>query len=200
MGAFCSTLGAALQCLTSEYCPSPLPSPHLPSHSSLRQTVLLKWCVLTTGACCGFSPASVFAAVAVCSCHALCVPAVAVCSCHAPCVPAVAVCSCHALCVPAVAVCSCHAPCVPAVAVCSCHVLCVPAVAMYSCHAPCVPVVGAPRLLQAIARDNVIPFLDVFEKTTKNGEPLRALLITAIIAEFGILLADLDLVAPILDV
>ena len=59
---------------------------------------------------------------------------------------------------------------------------------------------GAPRLLQAIARDNIIPFLDVFKVTTKNGEPIRALLITALIAEIGIIIASLDYVAPVIDV
>jgi potassium/chloride transporter 4/5/6 len=59
---------------------------------------------------------------------------------------------------------------------------------------------GAPRLLQAIARDNIIPFLDVFKVTTKNGEPIRALILTACIAECGILIASLDYVAPVIDV
>ncbi|KAI0217772.1 Solute carrier family 12 member 6 [Lamellibrachia satsuma] len=59
---------------------------------------------------------------------------------------------------------------------------------------------SAPRLLQAIAKDNVIPFLDMFKVTTKHNEPHRALLITIVIAEGGILLANLDWVAPILDV
>lgn len=59
---------------------------------------------------------------------------------------------------------------------------------------------SAPRLLQAIARDNIIPFLDVFKVTTKKGEPLRALLLTTIIAEAGILIAKLEGVAPVIDV
>ncbi|XP_067651292.1 solute carrier family 12 member 4-like isoform X1 [Haliotis asinina] len=57
---------------------------------------------------------------------------------------------------------------------------------------------GAPRLLQAIATDNVIPFLSIFSKTTKRGEPVRALLLTMLISEFGILIASLDYVAPII--
>ena len=60
--------------------------------------------------------------------------------------------------------------------------------------------VGAPRLLQAIARDQVIPFLDVFRVTTAKGEPIRALLLTALIAEAGILIASLDYIAPVIDV
>uniref|UniRef100_A0A8C4Z0S6 Solute carrier family 12 member 6 n=1 Tax=Gadus morhua TaxID=8049 RepID=A0A8C4Z0S6_GADMO len=57
---------------------------------------------------------------------------------------------------------------------------------------------GAPRLLQAIAKDNIIPFLRVFGHGKANGEPTWALLLTACIAELGILIASLDLVAPIL--
>ncbi|XP_062845440.1 solute carrier family 12 member 4 [Trichomycterus rosablanca] len=57
---------------------------------------------------------------------------------------------------------------------------------------------GAPRLLQAIAKDNIIPFLRMFGHSKANGEPTWALLLTAIIAELGILIASLDLVAPIL--
>ncbi|KAG5270067.1 hypothetical protein AALO_G00188300 [Alosa alosa] len=57
---------------------------------------------------------------------------------------------------------------------------------------------GAPRLLQAIAKDNIIPFLRVFGHSKANGEPTWALLLTGLIAELGILIASLDMVAPIL--
>uniref|UniRef100_A0A8C9XNH1 Solute carrier family 12 member 4 n=1 Tax=Sander lucioperca TaxID=283035 RepID=A0A8C9XNH1_SANLU len=57
---------------------------------------------------------------------------------------------------------------------------------------------GAPRLLQAIAKDNIIPFLRVFGHGKTNGEPTWALLLTGLIAELGILIASLDMVAPIL--
>ena len=56
----------------------------------------------------------------------------------------------------------------------------------------------APRLLQAIARDNLIPFLNIFSYGSKSGEPTRALMLTACIAEIGILIANLDSVAPII--
>jgi len=59
-------------------------------------------------------------------------------------------------------------------------------------------VVGAPRLLQAIAADGVIPLLNAFAVTSKNGEPRRAQLLTAMIAECGILLANVDYIAPII--
>ena len=61
-------------------------------------------------------------------------------------------------------------------------------------------VVGAPRLLQAIARDNIIPFLDFFKVTTASGEPLRALFVTMLLVECGVLIASLDHVAHVIDV
>eukprot|EP01135_Chromosphaera_perkinsii_P009675 Nk52_evm1s1837 gene=Nk52_evmTU1s1837 len=56
---------------------------------------------------------------------------------------------------------------------------------------------GASRLLQAISHDNIIPFLAPFKVTTRQ-EPVRALLLTTIIAELGVMAAKLDVVAPIL--
>lgn len=47
---------------------------------------------------------------------------------------------------------------------------------------------GAPRLLQAIAKDDVIPFLRPFAVSSKRGEPTRALILTIIICQGGILL------------
>lgn len=57
---------------------------------------------------------------------------------------------------------------------------------------------GAPRLLQAIAADGIVPFLRPFAVTSKKGEPIRALLLTAGIAEAGVLLANVDYIAPII--
>lgn len=57
---------------------------------------------------------------------------------------------------------------------------------------------GAPRLLQAIATDGVIPVINIFSVTTKRGEPFRALLLTLLISEIGICIANLDHVAPII--
>ncbi|PAV81123.1 hypothetical protein WR25_22373 [Diploscapter pachys] len=51
---------------------------------------------------------------------------------------------------------------------------------------------GAPRLLQAIAADDVIPFLKPFQKMDKRGEPLRAIFVTILICECGILIAVLE--------
>jgi len=56
---------------------------------------------------------------------------------------------------------------------------------------------GAPRLLQAMAVDGVIPFISLFGATAKNGEPIRAVLLTSFIAEAGILIANIDSIAPI---
>ncbi|XP_075244994.1 solute carrier family 12 member 7-like isoform X4 [Convolutriloba macropyga] len=59
---------------------------------------------------------------------------------------------------------------------------------------------GAPRLLQAIARDDILPPLKYFAKGKKNGEPSWALLLSAAIAEVGILIASVDSVAPIITI
>ncbi|XP_063063304.1 solute carrier family 12 member 7 isoform X3 [Engraulis encrasicolus] len=66
------------------------------------------------------------------------------------------------------------------------------------CGAGLQSLTGAPRLLQAIARDGIVPFLEVFGHGKANGEPTWALLLTALICETGILIASLDAVAPIL--
>ncbi|VFV41082.1 solute carrier family 12 member 7 [Lynx pardinus] len=67
-----------------------------------------------------------------------------------------------------------------------------------TCGAGLQSLTGAPRLLQAIARDGIVPFLQVFGHGKANGEPTWALLLTALICETGILIASLDSVAPIL--
>lgn len=53
---------------------------------------------------------------------------------------------------------------------------------------------GAPRLLQAIAKDEIIPFLAPFAKSSKRGEPVRALLLTLVICQCGILLGKFYLI------
>ncbi|XP_031421860.1 solute carrier family 12 member 5b isoform X2 [Clupea harengus] len=67
-----------------------------------------------------------------------------------------------------------------------------------TCGAGLQSLTGAPRLMQAIARDGIIPFLRVFGHGKANGEPTWALLLTGCICEIGILIASLDAVAPIL--
>uniref|UniRef100_A0A914GWH9 Uncharacterized protein n=1 Tax=Globodera rostochiensis TaxID=31243 RepID=A0A914GWH9_GLORO len=58
---------------------------------------------------------------------------------------------------------------------------------------------SAPRLLQSIAKDNVIPMLAPFARVTKNNEPFLGLLITTFIAELAILLGAVDAIAEVLD-
>ncbi|KAL3994536.1 Amino acid permease family protein [Acanthocheilonema viteae] len=58
---------------------------------------------------------------------------------------------------------------------------------------------SAPRLLQSIAKDDVIPALAPFSKVTRTNEPFLGLLITALIAEFAILLGAVDKIAEVLD-
>ncbi|GFY59242.1 solute carrier family 12 member 6 [Trichonephila inaurata madagascariensis] len=57
---------------------------------------------------------------------------------------------------------------------------------------------GAPRLLQAIAKDGIIPVLNVFEYSNSRNEPTKALFLTLGICELGILIGNLDYIAPIL--
>uniref|UniRef100_A0A8D8RU17 Solute carrier family 12 member 6 n=1 Tax=Cacopsylla melanoneura TaxID=428564 RepID=A0A8D8RU17_9HEMI len=57
---------------------------------------------------------------------------------------------------------------------------------------------GAPRLLQAIAKDGIIPFLAPFAVSSSRGEPTRALLLTLVICQCGILLGNVDFLAPLL--
>jgi amino acid transporter len=58
---------------------------------------------------------------------------------------------------------------------------------------------GAPRILQAFARDNVFRRLHWFSfGSGRLGEPRRATVLTAIVAQVGILAGDLDTVAPVI--
>lgn len=52
---------------------------------------------------------------------------------------------------------------------------------------------GAPRLLQAIAKDETIPFLSPFAVSSSRGEPTRALILTIFICQGGILLGNVVL-------
>ncbi|CAB3411221.1 unnamed protein product [Caenorhabditis bovis] len=58
---------------------------------------------------------------------------------------------------------------------------------------------SAPRLLQSIAKDDVIPILAPFARVTKSNEPFLGLILTVIIAECGILLGAVDKIAEVLD-
>ena len=47
---------------------------------------------------------------------------------------------------------------------------------------------GAPRLLQAISKDGIIPFLEPFRIQSAGGEPVRALFLTCCICEVAVLI------------
>jgi len=58
---------------------------------------------------------------------------------------------------------------------------------------------GAPRILQAFARDNVFKGLKWFARGSgPSGEPRNAIVLTFLIAQTGILAGDLNTIAPII--
>ncbi len=58
---------------------------------------------------------------------------------------------------------------------------------------------GAPRILQALARDKIFPAIRMFARGSgKLNEPRSATVLTFVIAQAGILLRDLDVIAPII--
>ncbi|MEM6471754.1 MAG: amino acid permease [Planctomycetota bacterium] len=57
---------------------------------------------------------------------------------------------------------------------------------------------GAPRILQSLARDRVFMKLTPFGISGGDGEPRRAIVATALIAQGGILAADLNTIAPLI--
>lgn len=58
--------------------------------------------------------------------------------------------------------------------------------------------VGAPRILLALGEKNILPKSKSLSKLSKRGEPINAMLITAIIVLIGISLRNLNTIAPIL--
>ena len=58
--------------------------------------------------------------------------------------------------------------------------------------------VGAPRILLALGEKNILPKSPILAKLSKRGEPVNAMLITAIIVLIGISLRNLNTIAPIL--
>jgi solute carrier family 12 (potassium/chloride transporter), member 4/6 len=56
---------------------------------------------------------------------------------------------------------------------------------------------GAPRLLQAVAKDDLIPILRPLSKSYR-GEPVPAIFLTLLICECGILIADVDKLTALL--
>lgn len=58
---------------------------------------------------------------------------------------------------------------------------------------------GAPRILQAFAKDNIFKQIKFFAPGSgKSNEPRRAILITFLIAQAGIMAGDLDSIAPVI--
>jgi amino acid transporter len=58
---------------------------------------------------------------------------------------------------------------------------------------------GAPRILQALARDNIFSALTFFSAGSgTNNEPRRAVVLTFLVAQLCILLGDLNAIAPII--
>ena len=58
---------------------------------------------------------------------------------------------------------------------------------------------GAPRVLQAIAKDNVFPVLAPFGKGSgATGEPVRAIALTWAMSQLFILIGDLNLLLPVI--
>jgi amino acid transporter len=58
--------------------------------------------------------------------------------------------------------------------------------------------IGAPRIMLALAEKGILPKSKLLAKTSKKGEPINSMFITAIIVFIGISLRDLNTIAPIL--
>ncbi len=57
---------------------------------------------------------------------------------------------------------------------------------------------GAPRILQAFARDNVFSWLGIFAAGSgRSKEPRRAIVVAAVVSQACIMLGDLDAIAPV---
>jgi amino acid transporter len=59
-------------------------------------------------------------------------------------------------------------------------------------------IVGAPRILVALTQDDVIPNVGGIGNVSANGEPRRALIASGVLVLGGLLLRDLNAVAPLL--
>ena len=60
--------------------------------------------------------------------------------------------------------------------------------------------VGAPRIIQALAKDGLLPYSQKLAKTNAKGEPQVALFFTSFLVFMGILLRDLNLIAPLITI
>ena len=58
--------------------------------------------------------------------------------------------------------------------------------------------VGAPRILQALAKQNSIPYSKYFDKLSSNHEPRNAIIFTGVIVVTSLLLGDLNTLATLI--
>lgn len=58
--------------------------------------------------------------------------------------------------------------------------------------------VGAPRILYALAEKNILPKSNLLARSSKKGEPIYAMLITAFVVLLGVSLRNLNTIAPLL--
>ena len=63
----------------------------------------------------------------------------------------------------------------------------------FDCSLKNFSLVGAPRLLQSVAKDDIMPILKPFQSTFRN-EPFKALLLTLSLSEISVLVANFDIV------
>ena len=57
---------------------------------------------------------------------------------------------------------------------------------------------GAPRILQALAKQKTIPFHKVFAAKTKRNEPRNAIILTGIVIEISLIVGSLDALATLI--
>jgi len=58
--------------------------------------------------------------------------------------------------------------------------------------------VGAPRVLQALAAQQTVPFSKFFSVKTKNNEPRNAIIFTGIVIEIALITGNLDILAALI--
>lgn len=58
--------------------------------------------------------------------------------------------------------------------------------------------IGAPRVLDAIAEKNVVPFSHILKRKNKKGEPLYSMFFTGAIVFAALLLRELNVIAPLI--
>jgi amino acid transporter len=58
--------------------------------------------------------------------------------------------------------------------------------------------IGAPRVLEAIAENNVVPFSKQLKQKSKTGEPIYSIIFTGIIVVIALLLRELNVIAPLI--